>query len=56
MLRSEKTVPKMSFASSSFVRADCPNTGGTPFEDAISEVGRDDLLEIDAGRGSQRLL
>jgi len=58
MFRKEKTVPKMSFASSSVVRADCPNNAGVPplFWIERSDVGREDLLVIETGRGSQRRL
>lgn len=58
MFRRENTVPKMSFASSSVVRADCPKTGAgisLPWMER-SEVGREDLLVMEAGRGSQRRL
>lgn len=53
MLRREKTVPKMSFASSSAVRFDCSEPGATPCE---SDVGRAGLPPIVAARGSQRRL
>lgn len=58
MFRREKTVPKMSFASSSVVRADSPNTAGEPPALWIerSDAGREDLLVIETGRGSQRRL
>ena len=56
MFLREKTVPKMSLASSSVVRDDGPTTGGTPLLEASSEVGREDLLDIEGGRGSQRRL
>lgn len=56
MFRNEKTVPNMSFASSSVVRSDCPKTGGTPLLEGISEVGREGFPDIEVGRGSQRLL
>jgi hypothetical protein len=51
MFRNEKTVPKMSLASSSALR-DVP-PGPALFD---CEVGREDLLLIDVGRPCQRRL
>lgn len=58
IFRSEKTVPKMSFASSSAVNgARFPLPGAVPLLNGLtSEAGREDLLETDDGRGSQRRL
>lgn len=57
MFRSEKTVPKISFASSSVVRVDGPETDVRPLATVgVSEVGREDLPTAEVGRGSQRLL
>lgn len=57
MFRNEKTVPKISFASSSVVCADWPKTGGSPLAGAdASEVGREDFPANELGRGSQRRL
>lgn len=57
MFRSEKTVPKISFASSSVVRVDGPETDARPLATVgVSEVGREDLPTVEVGRGSQRLL
>lgn len=56
MFRNEKTVPNMSFASSSVVRADCPKTCGVPLLEGISEVGREGFPDIEVGRGSHCLL
>jgi hypothetical protein len=53
MLRSEKTVPKMSFASSSGLKAGRPGFVDTPLlRGTASKVGREDLLPVEMGRGS----
>jgi hypothetical protein len=57
MFRSENTVPKTSFASSSALRDERPEVGSAPLlRFGVSEVGREALLLVDTGRGSQRRL
>lgn len=55
MFRSEKTVPNMSFASSSALKAWRTGTA-LPSESFACDVGREVLPEDEVGRGSQRRL
>ena len=57
MFRSEKTVPKMSFASSSALKVGLPVPVDTPLlRGVVSKVGREDALPVEIGRGSHRRL
>lgn len=54
IFRSEKTVPKTSFASSSVDRVDGEVEGSPLATVGVSEVGREGFPATEAGRGSQR--
>lgn len=55
MFRREKTVPNMSFASSSALNA-CRTGAATPSGNFACDVGREAFPEEEVGRGSQRRL